>query len=53
MIVTATAPAPQSSPSARLSAAPAGYPAPMYPHRATEEQHREHRIRSFQPRRAG
>lgn len=35
----------------RLSAAPAGYPAPMYPHRATEEQHREHRIRSFQPRR--
>lgn len=38
-------------PSARLSAAPAGYPAPMYPHKATEEQHREHRIRSFQPRR--
>ncbi|WP_370221110.1 tRNA (guanosine(46)-N7)-methyltransferase TrmB [Kitasatospora sp. MAP12-22] len=39
------------SPSARLSAAPAGYPAPMYPHRATEEQHNERRIRSFQPRR--
>ncbi|MCX4747447.1 tRNA (guanosine(46)-N7)-methyltransferase TrmB [Kitasatospora sp. NBC_01287] len=57
MTSTATSPqlpaqsAPAQSPSARLSAAPAGYPAPMYPHRATEEQHREHRIRSFQPRR--
>ncbi|GAA2138906.1 tRNA (guanosine(46)-N7)-methyltransferase TrmB [Kitasatospora kazusensis] len=49
--MTATAPSPQPSPSARLSAAPAGYPAPMYPHRATEAQHSEHRIRSFQPRR--
>lgn len=34
-----------------MSAAPAAYPAPMYPHKATEAQHREHRIRSFQPRR--
>lgn len=49
--MTATAPIPQPSPSARLSAAPAGYPAPMYPHKATEAQHRERRIRSFQPRR--
>ncbi|MFJ3216850.1 tRNA (guanosine(46)-N7)-methyltransferase TrmB [Kitasatospora sp. NPDC086801] len=49
--MTATAPIPQPSPSARLSAAPAGYPAPMYPHKATEDQHRERRIRSFQPRR--
>ncbi|MDH6578774.1 tRNA (guanosine(46)-N7)-methyltransferase TrmB [Kitasatospora sp. MAP5-34] len=49
--MTATAPSPQPSPSARLSAAPAGYPAPMYPHRATEAQHSERRIRSFQPRR--
>ncbi|MFC8453961.1 tRNA (guanosine(46)-N7)-methyltransferase TrmB [Kitasatospora sp. NPDC057223] len=51
--MTATAPIPQPSspPSVRLSAAPAGYPAPMYPHRATEAQHSERRIRSFQPRR--
>ncbi|MEV6209172.1 tRNA (guanosine(46)-N7)-methyltransferase TrmB [Kitasatospora sp. NPDC051914] len=49
--MTATAPSPELSPSARLSAAPAGYPAPMYPHKATEAQHRERRIRSFQPRR--
>ncbi|WP_030271439.1 tRNA (guanosine(46)-N7)-methyltransferase TrmB [Streptomyces sp. NRRL B-24484] len=49
--MTATAPSPELSPSARLSAAPAAYPAPMYPHKATEAQHRERRIRSFQPRR--
>ncbi|WP_354641783.1 tRNA (guanosine(46)-N7)-methyltransferase TrmB [Kitasatospora camelliae] len=49
--MTASAPSPQLSPSARLSAAPAGFPAPMYPHKATEAQHRERRIRSFQPRR--
>ncbi|MFE9427840.1 tRNA (guanosine(46)-N7)-methyltransferase TrmB [Kitasatospora sp. NPDC006697] len=42
---------PAPRPSERLSAAPAGYPAPMYPHKATEAQHREHRIRTFQPRR--
>lgn len=49
--MTSSAPSTQLSASARLSAAPAGYPAPMYPHKATEAQHRERRIRSFQPRR--
>lgn len=49
--MTSSAPSTQLSASARLSAAPAGYPAPMYPHKATEAQHREQRIRSFQPRR--
>ncbi|RAJ29670.1 tRNA (guanine-N7-)-methyltransferase [Kitasatospora sp. SolWspMP-SS2h] len=49
--MTSSAPSPQLSASARLSAAPAAYPAPIYPHKATEAQHREQRIRSFQPRR--
>ncbi|GAA2740130.1 MULTISPECIES: tRNA (guanosine(46)-N7)-methyltransferase TrmB [Kitasatospora] len=49
--MTASAPSSQLPPSARLSAAPAAFPAPMYPHKATEEQHRERRIRTFQPRR--